>query len=87
LKGAGDTRWVMIASVTLSWLTLIIPTYLSSVVYNWGLYITWGFVTLYLMLLGIAFLIRFLGGKWESMRVIEDAPIVFVHVLPESPIV
>ncbi len=86
LKGAGDTRWVMITSVIFSWTTLIIPTYLSSVVYNWGLYITWAFVTLYIMMLGIAFLIRFLGGKWESMRVIEDAPIAVVHVLPESPV-
>jgi MATE family multidrug resistance protein len=86
LKGAGDTRWVMMTSVIFSWLTLIIPTYLSCVVYNWGLYITWSFVTLYIMILGIVFLIRFLGGKWESMRVIEDAPIVFVHVLPESPV-
>jgi len=87
LKGAGDTRWVMITSVLLSWLTLIIPTYLSSVVYKWGLYVTWSFVTLYIMILGIAFLIRFLGGKWESMRVIEEAPIVVMHSLPESPIV
>lgn len=87
LKGAGDTRWVMMTSVIFSWTTLIIPTYLASVVYNWGLYIAWGFVTLYIMLLGIAFLIRFLGGKWESMRVIEDAAAVVMHNRPESPII
>jgi len=85
LKGAGDTRWVMIASVSLSWLTMIIPTYLSSVVYNWGLYVTWSFVTFYIMMLGIVFYIRFLGGKWEFMRVIEEAPIMITHNLPENP--
>ncbi|MDZ7264975.1 MAG: MATE family efflux transporter [candidate division KSB1 bacterium] len=74
LKGAGDTRWVMIASVLLSWSTLIIPSYLASVVYNWGIYIAWCFVTLYIFALGIAFLFRFLGSKWESMRVIEHVP-------------
>lgn len=86
LKGAGDTRWVMLTSVILSWLTLIIPTYLTTVVYRWGIYLTWGFVTLYIMMLGIAFLFRFLGGKWESMRVIEEPPAVAAHILPESPI-
>jgi len=85
LKGAGDTRWVMITSVILSWLILIIPTYFASVVYNWGLYITWSFVTLYIMMLGIVFFFRFLGGKWESMRVIEGVPMAVVHVLPENP--
>jgi MATE family multidrug resistance protein len=86
LKGAGDTRWVMITAVILSWLILIAPTYLSSVVYKWGFYFTWCFVTLYIMMLGIAFLMRFLGGKWESMRVIEEVPVEVVHYFPESPV-
>ncbi|MDZ7331142.1 MAG: MATE family efflux transporter [candidate division KSB1 bacterium] len=73
LKGAGDTQWVMITSVLLSWTTLVVPTFFACVVYRWGLYIAWGFVTLYITLLGIAFTVRFLGGKWESMRVIEQA--------------
>ncbi len=85
LKGAGDTRWVMITSVFLSWLTLIIPSYFGSVVYNWGLYVAWSFVTLYIMMLGIFFLMRFLGGKWEAMRVIEEAPMPEMHGLPENP--
>lgn len=84
LKGAGETRWVMITSGFLSWLTLIIPTYFSSVVYNWGLYVTWSFVTLYIMMLGIVFFLRFLGGKWESMRVIEEVPMVVTHYLSEN---
>ncbi len=71
LKGAGDTRWVMVTSVLLSWTTLVVPTFFACVVYRWGLYLAWSFVTLYIMVLGIAFTIRFMGGKWESMRVIE----------------
>lgn len=74
LKGAGDTHWVMLASVVLSWTLLVIPSYLASVVYNWGIYVAWCFVTLYIVALGIAFLFRFWGGKWEAMRVIEHAP-------------
>ncbi len=64
---------------------MIIPTYFSSVVYNWGLYVTWSFVTLYIMMLGIVFFVRFLGGKWESMRVIGEVPIMVMHSMPENP--
>lgn len=85
LKGAGDTKAVMIIAVTLSWVTMIIPSYFASIVYNWGLYIIWCFVTLYIVLLGIVFYLRFLGGKWESMRVIEEVPMVITHNLPENP--
>jgi len=85
LKGAGDTRQVMKIAFVLSWVTMIIPSYFASVVYNWGVYVTWGFVTLYISLLGIVFYMRFLQGKWETMRVIEQAPLVLPPNLPENP--
>ncbi len=87
LRGAGDTRFVMLTAVILSWITMIIPTYLGSLVYNWGLYATWAFLTLYIVMLGIVFFKRFLGGKWETMRVIEEVPLVITQNLPESPVV
>lgn len=85
LKGAGDTRFVMWVCVALSWVTMIIPAYLASVVYNWGIYVTWWFVTLYITFLGIVFYSRFLQGKWESMRVIEEVPLTLPINLPENP--
>lgn len=85
LKGAGDTRFVMMVCVALSWVTMIIPAYFASVVYNWGIYVTWWFVTLYITCLGIIFYVRFLQGKWESMRVIEEVPLTLPHNLPENP--
>jgi MATE family multidrug resistance protein len=33
--------------------------------------VSWVIATIYIMLLGIVFYLRFLGGKWKSMRVIE----------------
>jgi hypothetical protein len=32
------------------------------------------------------FLFRFLGGKWKSMRVIEEVPPFSAPNLPESPV-
>lgn len=71
VKGAGDTRFVMIVSVVLSWTFKVIPSFIAIVIFQRGLYIVWGFHTLNMIILGIVFLHRFQGGKWKSMRVIE----------------
>lgn len=71
IKGAGDTRFVMGVSLTLSWLLMVIPSYIALTVFNRGIYTLWTFSTSYIIMLGIAFLLRFSGGKWKSMRVIE----------------
>jgi len=71
MKGAGDTRFIMKISVTLSWAVMVIPSLLASQVFHWSLYTVWGFATLYIVSLGLAFLIRFRQGQWKSMRVIE----------------
>ena len=71
IKGAGDTRYVMVVSAILSWCLMIIPSYIAAKLFDRGLYLIWCFATLYIIILGIVFLLRFLGGKWKSMRVIE----------------
>ena len=71
IKGAGDTRYVMFMTVILSIFVLIIPVYLAVEVFKTGLMIAWVTATAYVSLLGITFYVRFRGGKWKSMRVIE----------------
>jgi MATE family multidrug resistance protein len=77
IKGAGDTRFVMKGVVILSWLILVIPTYLAVSVFHWSLFAAWSFATLYVMALGFLFLGRFLQGKWKTMRVIEE-PVITI---------
>ncbi len=72
IKGAGDTRFVMFGTVILSFCVLIIPTYLAVIVFGFGLMVSWVLATAYAILLGLLFYLRFLGGKWKSMRVIEQ---------------
>jgi len=71
IKGAGDTRFVMFMTSGLSLFVLVIPTYLAVMVFEYGLMLTWGIATAYVILIGIAFFLRFLNGKWKTMRVIE----------------
>jgi MATE family multidrug resistance protein len=76
LKGAGDTRFVMIMSVGLGWVLLVIPAWLV-MKFGWGLYTAWGFATAYVSVLAVAFMARVINGKWKEMRVIEKVvPIV-----------
>ena len=74
IKGAGDTRFVMWVSVGLSWPLLVVPTYLVCEVFQASVFFAWGFMTLYVIVLGITFYLRFRGGKWKTMRVIEVVP-------------
>ena len=90
LKGAGDTRFVMVVAVSLSWIVMVLPTYLT-VRYRWGpqggLYAAWFFTTAFVCIVSWVFLGRFLRGKWKRMRVIETAPPVVPSDLPDVPIV
>jgi MATE family multidrug resistance protein len=72
IKGAGDTRFVMFATVILTLCVLIIPTYLAIVVFNYGLTVSWLLASAYVILLGVVFCLRFRNGKWKTMRVIEQ---------------
>ncbi len=71
IKGAGDTRYVMFVTVLLSVFILIVPVYLVVEVLEFGLLFAWVLATVYVASLGVIFYLRFLSGKWKTMRVIE----------------
>jgi MATE family multidrug resistance protein len=73
LKGAGDTRFVSLAAVVLSWPLMVVPTW-AAWYYHWGLWWAWTFASSYVIALGVTFLVRFWTGRWRSMRVIEKTP-------------
>lgn len=71
IKGAGDTHFVMRVTTALSVLILIIPTFIAVEYFDANLYLPWTFCALFIMAMGLTFLLRFRGGKWKSMSVIE----------------
>jgi len=85
IKGAGDTRFVMYMLLILSTCVLIIPTYIVIIVFQRGLVPAWICATVYVSALGLSFYIRFLGGKWKSMRVIENPAPILPTSFPETP--
>jgi multidrug resistance protein, MATE family len=72
LRGAGDTRFVTVAALGLSWPVMVLPSWVASQ-YGWGLYWPWGFASLYVILLSLTVLARFRQGRWQSLRVIDAA--------------
>jgi MATE family multidrug resistance protein len=89
LKGAGDTKFVMFASVSLNWLIMVIPGYIAIKLRPGisGLYWAWAALSAYVCVLAVLFLLRFLNGKWKSMRVIEAAPTPVPRIVPPVPTV
>ncbi len=75
LRGAGDTRFVMVMIGVLSVSCLVLPAYLATEVFGFGFLVAASIATVYIGILAIAFYLRYKGGKWKSMSVIE----------PESP--
>ncbi len=71
LKGAGDTRFVMVYLAVMASLVLVLPSVLLIGVFSQGLMAAWIIVTVYIIVLAFGFLFRFLGGKWRDMRVIS----------------
>jgi multidrug resistance protein, MATE family len=72
LKGAGDTRFIMIANIIISLAVMVVPAYLIVFVLHLNVYYTWIAATAYVIILALTFFIRYQTGRWKSMRVIED---------------
>jgi multidrug resistance protein, MATE family len=72
LKGAGDTRFPMMATVLISWIAMLLPTWWFCVRGGQGVYVAWVFATLYVVLLGTVMFVRYRKGAWKELRVIEQ---------------
>jgi MATE family multidrug resistance protein len=84
IKGAGDTKFVMYMIIALSVGILIVPSYVAIILLHTSIYVCWAIASAYVAALGVAFYLRYRGGKWQAMRVIECPVPVLVH-RPESP--
>jgi MATE family, multidrug efflux pump len=65
LRGAGDTRWIMITSISIHWLMLVVQ-YFVIVVYNYGPLVSWWVFVAMINSLALIYLWRLLGGTWRQ---------------------
>ena len=72
LRGAGDTVWPGIVTVLLSWSCIIGGgSLLIRVAPQLGSIGPWIGASAYIVLLGLAVLVRFLGGRWRSIDILR----------------
>lgn len=72
LKGAGDTVFAMWAQVALAWFFFVPPVYIITQVLGMGVLAAWCWGLVYVMLLGIAFWLRFRHGRWRLISLVES---------------
>jgi MATE family multidrug resistance protein len=85
LRGAGDTRFILVAASSLTTLAIAagsLGQHLGRWRENgWALWGWWWVMTLWIVLLAAVYLARFMQGRWQSMRVIEPE-----LVAPSEPV-
>lgn len=87
LKGAGDTLFVMIMSSGLSMSLMVIPTWLICRDGKGSIWAAWTALTVFICVLALCFLWRFLRGKWKTMRVteVQHGPVSPTCAVPDHP--
>ncbi|MCK4850795.1 MAG: MATE family efflux transporter [Phycisphaerae bacterium] len=86
LKGAGDTLFILIFTAVASWSVMVLPVYLCIVHFGTGIRTAFAFIMAYVTVSAVGFYLRYRGGKWKHMRVIEPEP-VQPTVVAEGPLV
>jgi len=70
LRGAGDTRWLMVASVSLHW-AMLVAQYFIIRVFELSPKVSWiAFVALVLAI-ALVYALRLKGGRWHDPEVLE----------------
>jgi MATE family multidrug resistance protein len=65
LRGAGDTKWIMYASVSLHWAMLVSQFFIIKV-WNYGPRVSWMAFVLMIFCICSVFLYRLWGNKWRD---------------------
>ena len=69
LRGAGDTRWPMIAGVLFAWLLFMPLMIFFGTVLDGGVVGAWVGGTIYIIALGITLFFRYRSGVWNTMTI------------------
>lgn len=67
LKGAGDTRFVMVFSLATAWTMLGVCVYLIIEVFNASVYVAWAWAILYLIVMAVGYWLRFKSERWKTI--------------------
>lgn len=72
LRGAGDTRFMMVATGVISPLCLVFPVYFGITNFSMSVEVAWLCILLFITVLFTVSALRYRNGAWKKMLVIED---------------
>jgi multidrug resistance protein, MATE family len=71
LKGAGDTRWILMTSAVYNWLVFLPLAFLLGVVFEGGIIGAWSGLAVMILLQGLTFWGRFKRAAWQDLSLIS----------------
>jgi MATE family multidrug resistance protein len=71
IRGAGDTQFSMWFTLLTSWPIMVLPAWIL-VRNHFSVVACWVPITVYIVVLGFGFWLRYRAGHWRSMKVIDD---------------
>lgn len=69
LRGAGDTRWPFAVQATLAWALRLPAVYVAAIWLQGGVFGAWVGELVYVLVLSLAFVLRFRTGHWRTIRI------------------
>ncbi|MHC1712373.1 MAG: MATE family efflux transporter [Solidesulfovibrio sp.] len=73
LRGAGDTRFLMLSAGCVSIFALVVPTSLAVTYFSVGVVGLWGFLVAYAAVLTVVLWLRYRAGAWQKLRLVEPS--------------
>ena len=73
LRGAGDTRFLMLSAACISVFALILPAWLAVNAFQAGIVPLWGTFFLYALVLAVVLALRYRCGAWQKIRLVDPA--------------
>ena len=70
LRGAGDTRWLMVASVSLHWAMLVAQFFIIRV-FELSPKVSWIALVAMILAIALVYALRLKGGRWRDPEVLE----------------
>ena len=70
LRGAGDTRWLMVASVSLHW-AMLVAQYFIIRVFGFSPKVSWLTFVAMILAIAVVYALRLKGGRWRDPAALE----------------
>jgi len=72
LRGAGDTRWMAVATFVLAYFVFLPASMLLAFAAGWGAIGAWTGATIYIVILSGILFTRFKRGEWQHIRIFAE---------------